>query len=163
MSLQGKVAIVTGGSRGIGAGIAKELSKRGAKVLITYGSAASKAGQVVEAIKSAGGEAAAVQADCMSQDSPQMIVDAALPFDGGIDIIVNNAGVGDEMFLKEATYEHFEKVMFTNVRFPMFLVQASLPYLRKGGRIVNVGSVVAREGEHRNNLRRAAIPACGPH
>jgi NAD(P)-dependent dehydrogenase (short-subunit alcohol dehydrogenase family) len=146
MSLKGKVAIVTGGSRGIGAGIAKELSKRGAKVLITYASSSSKADEVVSSIKSQGGEAVAIQADCMSQDAPKLVVEAAIKFDGGFDIIVNNAGAGDEMWLKDVTYEHFDKMFYTNVRFPMFLMKESLPYIRKGGRVVNLGSVVARQG-----------------
>jgi NAD(P)-dependent dehydrogenase (short-subunit alcohol dehydrogenase family) len=146
MSLKGKVAIVTGGSRGIGAGIAKELSKRGAKVLITYASSSSKADEVATSIKSEGGEAVAIQADCMSPDAPKLVVEAAIKFDGGFDIIVNNAGVGDEMWLKDVTYEHFDKMFYTNVRFPMFLMKESLPYIRKGGRVVNLGSVVARQG-----------------
>jgi NAD(P)-dependent dehydrogenase (short-subunit alcohol dehydrogenase family) len=146
MSLKGKVAIVTGGSRGIGAGIAKELSKRGAKVLITYASSSSKADEVATSIKSEGGEAVAIQADCMSPDAPKLVVEAAIKFDGGFDIIVNNAGAGDEMWLKDVTYEHFDKMFYTNVRFPMFLMKESLPYIRKGGRVVNLGSVVARQG-----------------
>ena len=146
MSLKGKVAIVTGGSRGIGAGIAKELSKRGSKVLITYASSSSKADEVVASIKSEGGEAVAIQADCMSPDAPKLVVEAAIKFDGGFDIVVNNAGAGDEMWLKDVTYEHFDKIFYTNVRFPMFLMKESLPYIRKGGRVVNLGSVVARQG-----------------
>ena len=149
MPLKGKVAIVTGGSRGIGAGIAKELSQRGAKVLITYASSSSKADAVVASIKSQGGEAAAIQADCMSQDAPKLVAEAAVKLDGngGFDIIVNNAGAGDEMWLKDVTYEHFDKMFYTNVRFPMFLMKESLPYIRKGGRVVNLGSVVARQGQ----------------
>lgn len=149
MSLKGKVAIVTGGSRGIGAGIAKELSKRGAKVLITYASSSSKADEVVASIKSQGGEAVAIQADCVSPDAPKLVAEAAAEFDGhgGFDIIVNNAGAGDEMWLKDVTYEHFDKMFHTNVRFPMFLMKESLPYIRKGGRVVNIGSVVARQGQ----------------
>ena len=146
MSLTGKIAIVTGGSRGIGAGIAKGLAQRGAKVLITYVASPAKAEEVVKTIKANGGEAAAVKADCTDEGAPKIVVDAALKFDGHIDIIINNAGTGDEMYLHDATYEHFEKVVYTNMRFPMFLVQAALPYLRKGGRIVNIGSVCAREG-----------------
>lgn len=148
MSLTNKVAIVTGGSRGIGAGIAHELAKRGAKVLITYISSPSVAASVVESIESLGGKAVAVQADCMDTAAPKLVVDTAVAaFDGGIDIIINNAGAGDEVWLKDATYEHFDKMFYTNVRFPMFLVKESLPYLRKGGRVVNIGSVVARQGE----------------
>lgn len=149
MSLKGKVAIVTGGSRGIGAGIAKELASRGAKVLITYNSNPSKASAVVDGIKSNGGIAGSVKADCVDKAAPNIVVDAALELDGGnsgIDIVINNAGCGEEMYLADTTYDYFEKVVNTNMRFPMFLVQAAMPYLRRGGRIVNIGSVCAREG-----------------
>lgn len=148
-SLQDKVAIVTGGSRGIGAGIAKELAKRGASVLITYASASARAEEVVADIEKSGGKAASVKADCTHPDAPKLVIDTAVKtFDGGIDIIINNAGAGDEMWLKDVTYEHFDKLVNTNMRFPIFLVQKSLPYLRKGGRIVNVSSVAARQGRH---------------
>jgi 3-oxoacyl-[acyl-carrier protein] reductase len=149
MSLKGKVAIVTGGSRGIGTGIAKELAKRGARVLITYVSSEKLAHDVVASIVEAGGEAVSVKADCMSMDSPKLVVDTAVKsFDGGIDIIINNAGAGDEVWLKDITPEHFDKVFYTNVRFPMFLMKESLPYIRRGGRVVNLGSVVGRQGMH---------------
>lgn len=155
MSLEGKHAIVTGGSRGIGAGIAKQLAKMGASVLITYSASATKAEEVVAEIKSAGGHAVAVRADCMSTTAPQEIVRAVLDaFGEGIDIIVNNAGAGDELFMKDITYEHFDKMFYTNVRFPMFLVQACLPHIRRGGRIVNISSVVARQGTHFPDLLR---------
>ena len=148
LSLQDKTAIVTGGSRGIGAGIAGELAKCGAKVLITYASASEAAENVVENIRASGGQATSLQADCMDEKSPQKVVRATIDaFAGGIDIIINNAGAGDEMFLKDETYEHFDKMFYTNVRFPMFLVKECLPYLRRGARIVNIGSVVARQGE----------------
>lgn len=159
MSLTNKVAIVTGGSRGIGAGIAKELANRGAKVLLTYASASKAADDVVNAIKTAGGEAIAIQADCMNKESPAMVIRKTVEaFDGGIDIIINNAGAGDECYLKDVTYEHYDKVFTTNVRFPMFLVKESLPYLRKGGRIVNIGSVVSREGK--TNRAYSTLGSC---
>jgi NAD(P)-dependent dehydrogenase (short-subunit alcohol dehydrogenase family) len=158
MSLKGKVAIVTGGSRGIGTGIAKELSKRGARILITYASSGSKAEEVVASIQSWGGEAVAIQADCISSDAPKLVVEAAIKFDGGIDIIVNNAGAGDEMWLKDATYEHFDKIFHTNVRFPMFLMKESLPYIRKGGRVVNIGSVVVRQGQQHSRFFTNLVP-----
>ena len=148
-SLQGKVAIVTGGTRGIGRGIAIELAQRGASVLITYGSPSSQklANEFISEVEHAGGKAAAVQADCKLQESPKLVVDTAVKaFDGGIDIIVNNAGVSEELWLEDITYEHFDNVMQPNVRFPIFLVKESLPYLRRGGRIVNMSSVCARQG-----------------
>lgn len=147
MSLQDRVAIVTGGSRGIGAGIAQELGKRGAKVLITYAASSAKAEEVVKAIKLVS-DAVAIQADCMDPASPDKVVAAATKaFGDRIDIIVNNAGAGDELFLEHITLEHFDKVFYTNVRFPMCLVKSCLPHLQKGGRIVNLSSVVARQGK----------------
>ncbi|BCS21874.1 SDR family NAD(P)-dependent oxidoreductase [Aspergillus puulaauensis] len=148
MSLEGKVAIVTGGTRGIGYGIAIELAHRGAAVLITYVSPGSAkfAQELISKVEKSGGKAAAVQADCCSVDSPKLIVDTAIKtFTGKIDILVNNAGISEELWLRDCTYDHFERVFQTNVRFPMFLAQASLPYLSKGGRILNMSSVAARE------------------
>lgn len=152
MSLAGKVAIVTGGSRGLGAGIAKELAARGAAVLITYVSRATAADQVVADIEAAGGKAASIRADCLDVEAPKIIVDAALQFDCGIDIVVNNAGCGDGMMLKDITYGHFEKVVNINMRFPLFLTQACLPFLRKGGRIVNIGSAAGRQRKQADAL-----------
>jgi 3-oxoacyl-[acyl-carrier protein] reductase len=156
MSLQNKVAIVTGGSRGIGAGIAAELAKRGAKVLITFAASSTRAEEVVAGIKGRGGEAVAIRADCMDAESPKLVIDTTIKtYGAGIDIIVNNAGAGDELYLKDTTFEHFNKVFITNVRFPIFLVKEALPHLRKGGRIVNLSSVVARQG---NSLRYWSYP-----
>ncbi|KAF2495813.1 NAD(P)-binding protein [Lophium mytilinum] len=147
MSLQDKVAIITGGSRGIGAGIAIELARLGAKIVLTYVSPPDKAASVVSTIKAGGSDAIALQADCMDPSSPQKIVSAAIKaFGEQIDIIVNNAGVGDELYLEDCTLEHFDKVFYTNVRFPMFLVKECLRYLPRGGRVVNVSSVCARQG-----------------
>jgi len=148
MSLKDKIVIVTGGSRGIGAGIALELGKRGAKVVITYAASSNKAEEVVSKIKTSGtGDAISVQADCMDLSSPKVVIDATTKaFGDGIDIIVHNAGAGDEVWLKDIDAEHFDKLFYTNVRFPMFLTQRALPHLRRGGRIVNIGSVVGRQG-----------------
>lgn len=145
MSLTGKVAIVTGGSRGIGAGIAKELANRGAFVVITYVARPAAAAQIVENITASGGNALAVQADCQDLEAPKTVVEATLQIDGGIDILVNNAGNGDIMLLKDITLEHYDKVVNINMRFPVFMTQACLPHLRKGGRIVNIGSVISRQ------------------
>ncbi|WKT53961.1 Short-chain dehydrogenase/reductase SDR [Fusarium oxysporum f. sp. vasinfectum] len=146
MSMKGKVAIVTGGSRGIGASIAKELGKRGAMVAITYAVSSSQADTVVETIKSTS-DAIALQADCKDPASPEKVISATVQaFGERIDIIVNNAGVGDELYLEDITLEHFDKVMYTNVRFPIFLLQKALPYLQRGGRVVNLSSVAARQG-----------------
>lgn len=115
---------------------------------------------MVSSIKSAGGKAAALKADCMAAESPAAIVEETLEqFDGGIAIIVNNAGVGDDLYVKVAdrpavpmqdlTIETFDKMFVVNLRFPLFLVKEAVPYLRPGGRIVNVSSVLARIGKLR--------------
>lgn len=130
---------------------AKELTFRGANVLITYVSSASSAEQGVVDINSSAsesGKAASVRADCRDLESPRVVVEAAIKaFDGEvIDIIVNNAGVVDKVYLKDATYEHFDDVFPTNVCFPMFFVKESLSNLKQEARIVNIGSVVASQG-----------------
>lgn len=150
-SLSGKVAIVTGGTRGIGRGIALELARRGASVLFTYNSPSSLVlaqSLISEVEKSGVGQLSSIQADCRSCDAPRAVVEAARKaFDGGIDIIVNNAGISEEYYLEDVSYDHFDNIMQTNVRFPIFLVKECLPFLRRGGRIVNMSSVCAREGK----------------
>ncbi|KAK4497089.1 hypothetical protein PRZ48_011539 [Zasmidium cellare] len=144
--LKGKCAIVTGGSRGIGQGVAIELAKRGATVLITYATSVESANKTVSSIRDAGGKAHAVQADSsQAQDSAKKVVSAALEFFGGhIDIIVNNAGFPEPRPFDTVDTAFFDQMMHTNVLFPMLLFSASLPYLRKGVRIVNVSSIAAR-------------------
>lgn len=149
MSLAGKVAIVTGGSRGIGAGIALELGRRGARLVITYTSSAARADEVVETIKKTS-DPLAIKADCTDLEAPSIIVSASREaFGDRIDIIINNAGAGDELNVEDVTPEHFHKVFMTNVRMPMLLLQACLSYLQKGGRIVNLSSITARQGATR--------------
>ena len=145
-SLKGRVAIVTGGSRGIGAGIATELSKRGANVLITYNSASVQAEEVISKIKSFGSEAIGVQASGSDRDSPRRIVAAAVERWGHIDIIINNAGAGDDCLLQDMTHELWDKILDCNLRFPTFLVKEAMPHFGTAPRIVNVSSVIARMG-----------------
>ncbi|TVY39737.1 3-oxoacyl-[acyl-carrier-protein] reductase [Lachnellula subtilissima] len=145
-NLQGLSAIVTGGSRGIGAGIALELASRGANVLITYQSASQQAEEVAAQIKGLGCEALIVQAAGNDKEAPSRIVKAAVEKWSHIDIIVNNAGAGDDCLLKDMTYELWDKVLNTNVRMATFLVMECMPYLGKAPRIVNISSVMARMG-----------------
>ena len=146
LSLLDKIAIVTGGSRGIGAGIAIELARRGAHILITYNTALQQAEHVVEEIQRLGRRAAITQGNSADRETPGRIVRAAVDHYGKIDIIVNNAGVGDDRLLQDLTHEFWDKIHDVNVRLPAFLVQAALPHLGPAPRIVNVSSVAARVG-----------------
>ena len=141
-----KIAIVTGGSRGIGAAVAKELAKRGAKVLLTYNAGQSAARSVVREIEEAGGEAIMVRAQGTDRNAPSQVVEAAVNRWGHIDIIVNNAGYGENALLQDLTHEAWDTMMEVNLRMPVFLLKAALPYLGKAPRIVNISSMAARSG-----------------
>ncbi|KAK1585747.1 short chain dehydrogenase [Colletotrichum navitas] len=151
LSLRNRVAIVTGGSRGIGAAIAIELAKRGANVVITYVSDTSQglAAEVVERINALENatRAIAVQADVSSTEAPQQVVDAAVAaFGEHIDILVNNAGVTSKLAVSQVTPADFQESMNVNLRGPFFMAQAVIPHLRRPGRIINITSVAARGG-----------------
>ncbi|KAL5362539.1 hypothetical protein BJX96DRAFT_102610 [Aspergillus floccosus] len=149
--LSGKVAIVTGGSRGIGERIALELAQNGAKVSITYtstGSAARLASLIkrINALEN-GASAIAIKADLRDPASPSKIVTETIrQFGEFIDILVNNAGVELVKPIEDVTVADFGWVYDLNVRAPMLMVQATLPYLRAPGRIINIGSVGGRHG-----------------
>jgi NAD(P)-dependent dehydrogenase (short-subunit alcohol dehydrogenase family) len=145
-TLQDRVAIVTGGSRGIGAGVAYELAVRGANVLITYNSAGKHAEEVIAKIQALGREAIGVQAGGSDRTAPKRIVDAAVAKWGHIDIIINNAGAGDDVLLQDLTHDIWDKVLDCNLRFPTFLVKEAIPYFGQAPRIVNISSVIARTG-----------------
>lgn len=145
-SLTGRVAIVTGGSRGIGAGIAKELAKRGANILITYNKASTQAEDVLSHIRSLGREAIGVQASGSDRDAPERIVSAAVEKWKHIDIIINNAGAGDDCLLQDMTHDMWDKIMDCNLRFPTFLVKEAAAYFGTSPRIVNISSVIGRMG-----------------
>ncbi|OQD74549.1 hypothetical protein PENDEC_c010G06237 [Penicillium decumbens] len=145
-SLQGRVAIVTGGSRGIGAGVALELAKRGANVLITYNQASTQATSVINQLKELGAEAEGVQASGSDRDSPRRIIAKAVEVWGHIDIIINNAGAGDDSLLCDLTHELWDKVLDCNLRFPTFLLKEAVPHFGTAPRIVNISSVIARMG-----------------
>jgi 3-oxoacyl-[acyl-carrier protein] reductase len=145
-SLQGRIAIVTGGSRGIGAGIALEFGKRGANVLITYNKASTQASEVIGQLISIGVDADGIQASGSDRGSPRRIVAKAVEKWGHIDIIVNNAGAGDDCLLADMTHEIWDKVLDCNLRFPTFLVKEAIPHFGTAPRIVNISSVIARMG-----------------
>ncbi|KAH6679024.1 hypothetical protein B0J14DRAFT_289402 [Halenospora varia] len=150
MSLSGKVAIVTGGARGIGAGIVRTLAAQGASVAFNYVSEVSEkaALDLVNEITAGGNRAVCVRIDMESPTAPSIIIDATLKGFGGkkIDILVNNAGLGGNALLEEVTVEEYERLMAVNVRAVIFMTQAVLPYINQGGRIINLSSISARGG-----------------
>ncbi|CAO3666910.1 unnamed protein product [Umbelopsis ramanniana] len=144
--LNGKVAIVTGSSRGLGATIATQLASQGAQVVVNYANSATKASLVVSAIKNNCGQAIAVEADLGTEEGPQKLVDETVQAFGHIDIIVNNGAIWKFEDLGDIRTPTFDKAFAINVRGPLLLVQASLPHLRDNGRIINISSIAARGG-----------------
>lgn len=140
--LNGKVALVTGGSRGIGAAIAKRLAAEGATVAITYARDASAAAGVVGAIERAGGRALAIQADSSDAGAARSAVDKTIAAFDRLDVLVNNAGTATPKPFEETTLEEVDRVIDINVRGVLVTTQAALRYLRSGGRIITIGSCV---------------------
>jgi 3-oxoacyl-[acyl-carrier protein] reductase len=141
-SLEGKVALVTGGSRGIGAAIAKRLAADGAIVAITYTKGADAAASVVEAIKIAGGKAIAVQADATAPAQVKPAIDKTVAALGKLDVFVNNAGTAIPKKFEETTIEELDRVIDINLRGAFVATQAALMHMNKGGRIILIGSCV---------------------
>jgi 3-oxoacyl-[acyl-carrier protein] reductase len=140
--LQNKVALVTGGSRGIGAAIAKRLAADGATVAITYTKGADAAASVVKSIESAGGKALAIQADAVDATAVKAAVDKTVAAFGQLDILVNNAGIAIPKKFEDTTLEELNRVIDINVRGTMVATQAALKHLKGNGRIINIGSCV---------------------
>ncbi|MEV7996644.1 SDR family oxidoreductase [Streptomyces sp. NPDC086077] len=138
-----KTALVTGGSRGIGAGIVKRLTEDGAQVAFTYVQAKEKAQALVEVVEAAGGRAMAVQADNGDVEAVRRAVTETVRTFGGLDILVNNAGYGEGRSLADISVEDFDRAVAVNVRGAFVAAQEALPHLREGGRIINIGSVFA--------------------
>jgi 3-oxoacyl-[acyl-carrier protein] reductase len=141
--LDGKVAIVTGGSRGIGAATARRLAADGARVVVNYAQAGDAAEAVVRDIEAAGGEAIAVRADVSNRADVGRLVQATVDRYGGLDILVNNAGVLAAAPLADITDEQVERQFGVNVRGALYATQAAVPAFRNGGRVINVTSIVA--------------------
>jgi len=140
--LNKKVALVTGGSRGIGAAIAKRLAADGASVAITYAKDANAASAVVKAIERDGGKAIAIQADAADAKAVQAAVEKAVAAFGRLDVLVNNAGTAIPKTFEETTLSEMNRVIDINVRGTLVATQAALKHIKSGGRIISIGSAV---------------------
>src|SRR5260370_771684 len=142
--LTGKVAVVTGASKGIGAAIAKSLAGEGASVVVNYASSKSGAKTVVDSITAAGGKAVAVGGDVSKASEAQGIIDAAIKNYGRLDVLVNNSGVYEFSPIEGVTEDQFHRMFNINVLGLLLTTQAALKHIGAGGSIINVGSVVSR-------------------
>lgn len=140
--LQGKTALVTGGSRGIGAGIAKRLAADGASVAITYINGADAAALVVSDIERAGGKAIAIRADAVDAAAVAAAIDQTIAAFGRLDVLVNNAGTAIPKPFQDATIEELDKVVDINLRGALIATHAALKHIQDGGRIIMIGSCV---------------------
>ena len=142
--LEGKVAVVTGASKGIGAEIARQLAAEGALIVVNYASSKAGADKVVADITAKGGKAVTVGGDVSKQAEAKGIIDAAIKNYGQLDILVNNSGVYEFAPIEAITEEHFHRQFNVNVLGLLLVTQAAVPHLKSGGSIINIGSVVAR-------------------
>jgi 3-oxoacyl-[acyl-carrier protein] reductase len=143
--LTGKVAVVSGASKGIGAAIAEELAGEGASVIVNYSSSKLQADEVVSRIKASGGSAKAVHADLSKAGEAKQLIDAALKEFGRVDILVNNAGVYDFVPLAQIDDKHFDRIFDLNVKGVLFATQAAAnAFGDNGGSVINISSVVSQ-------------------
>lgn len=142
--LKGKVALVTGGSKGIGAAIAKSLAAEGASVAVNYASSKSGADKTVAEIVAAGGTAVSVHGDVSKAADARTIVDKTIAQFGRLDILVNNSGVYEFAPIENVTEESFHRHFNTNVLGLLLTTQAAVKHLSAGSSIINIGSVVSR-------------------
>jgi len=140
--LEGKVALVTGGSRGIGAAISKRLAADGASVALTYAKDSSSAAAVVREIESFGGKAIAIQADAADAKAVTAAVEKAVATLGRLDVLVNNAGTAIPKTFEETTLEEMDRLVDLNVRGVFVTTHAALKHMNDGGRIIMIGSAV---------------------
>ncbi len=142
--LKGKVAVVTGASKGIGAAIAKSLAAEGASVVVNYASSKSGAKTVVDSITAAGGKAVAVGGDVSKASEAEGIIDAAIKNYGRLDILVNNSGVYEFAPIEAVTEDQFHRMFNINVLGLLLTTKAALKHIGEGGSIINVGSIASR-------------------
>ena len=142
--LKDKVAIVTGASKGIGAGIAKSLAAEGAAVIVNYASSKAGADKVVAEIEAAGGQAVAVGGDVSKQADAENLVAKAIEHFGRLDVLVNNSGVYEFASIETITEQHYRRMFDINVFGTLLMSQAAVKHLGQGGSIINIGSAVTR-------------------
>lgn len=142
IDLSGKRALVTGGSRGIGAAIVEALAENGADVAFTYQRAAEKAAAIVRSIEARSRRAAAIQADSADPQAIERAVGDALAALGGLDILVNSAAIGHSGNIADLNLNEYQTLMNVNVRAPVLFAKAVIPYLQDGGRIITIGSAL---------------------
>ena len=140
--LEGKIALITGGSRGIGAAVAKRLAADGASVAITYVKDAKAASDVVKAMERAGRKAIAIQADATDADAIAAAVEKTVATFGRLDVLVNNAGTAIPKAFEETTLEEMDRVLDINVRGVFVATQAALKHMTDGGGLIMIGSAV---------------------
>jgi len=140
IDLNGKRALVTGGSRGIGAAIALVLAENGADVAFTYQHSAEKAEAVRKSISATGHRAVAIQADSADPQAITRSVEDAVSALGGLDVLVNSAAIGHSGMIEDIKLDDYQRLMDVNVRAPVLFAQAVIPHLSEGGRIITIGS-----------------------
>jgi 3-oxoacyl-[acyl-carrier protein] reductase len=148
LSLEGRVAIVTGASRGIGRAISLELGRRGAAVIVNYARSSQAAEEVVAQIESEGGKASAFQADVSDFQQSQALIKAALDVFGGLDILVNNAGITRDTLIMMMSEQDWDDVLLTNLKSAFNCSKAAVRHMmrKRFGRIVNITSVSGQMG-----------------
>ena len=142
--LTGKVAVVTGASKGIGAGIARALAAHGASVVVNYASSRSGADKVVSEIRAEGGKAVAVAGDVSKSEQAKGLIDAAVTHFGRLDILVNNSGVYEFGAIEAITEDSFHRLFNINVLGLLLVTQAAVAHMKEGGSVINIGSAVSR-------------------